>query len=195
MFVYPLMNVCKEAAKVCVITDDVSYKRLYSGYDNTEQLADRMEINIIDVMSDNPEPEKLKNLDRLITAKEQEDFNMVLFIFDGYIPDGCSKVLGILTQTKTFLGWELDFFHDQNKEVVFAMMSMYHTERAKDVKIQIFPWKYKYFLYMNRVEEYKALQGLKDKMLNEFLADVFHEELEISKDVFLKLAVKQKQLS
>lgn len=194
MFAYPLMNVCKEAAKTCVITDDVSYKRLYSGYDNTEQISDRMEINIVDVMSDTPEQEKIKKLETLVSEKEREDFNLILFIFDGYIPEGCDKVLGILTQTKTFLGWSLDFFHDQNKEVVFAMMSMYRTEHSKEVKVHVLPWKYRHMLYLSRVEEFKILHGIKDKKLNELLANAFHEDLEMSKESFLKLATAKKSL-
>lgn len=188
MFVYPLINICKDTKKTCLITDDVSYKRLYPGYDNMEQIHENIEINVINVMSDNPDEKRLAMLNEVLKEKEKEDFDLILYVFDGYIPDGCDKVLGILTQTKTFLGWNLDFFHEQNKDVEFAMMTMYRTEHSKDVKLHTFPWKTKHMLYMSRVEEFKMLQGVRDKRINEFLATMFCESLDIGKEEFLKLA-------
>lgn len=195
LFVYPLLNICKDAKRTCLITDDVSYKRLYSGYDNTEQIAENVEINVISVMSDSPSDESLAQLKELKEEKQEDDFDLILYVFDGYLPEGCEKAIGVLTQTKTFLGWSLDFFHEQNKEVEFAMMTMYRSDKTNAVKLHTFPWKMKHMLYLSRVEEFKMLQGINDKGINEFLANTFCESLDLSKEEFLKLANKKPTFS
>ena len=186
-FVYPTLNVCKLAAKTCVITDDVTYKRLYSGYDNTDYI-EGIEINIIPLMPEEPSEERLNDLNHIIEEKEEEGYNLIFYIFDGYYPKDADKIIAVVTQTKTFLGWELDSFKAMHKgKVSYAYMSMYYKEASKDVTIHIFDWKISYFMYFARVEEFKTLRPFKEKDICKYLAHEFCEPLDISESTFLKL--------
>lgn len=192
-FVYPTLNVCKYAAKTCVITDDVSYKRLYAGYENTDTIED-IEINIIPVLEEEPSEARIKELQSLVKTKEEEGFDLIFYIFDGYFPPDVEKAIGVITQTKTFLGWDLDTFKTMHKkQISYSYMSMYYKEKSKDVPIHIFDWKMSYFMYFSKVEEFKKLFPFKEKAICEYLAHELCGPLDISETTFLKLVRLQKK--
>jgi hypothetical protein len=194
LFVYPLLHACKKAVHTCVITDDISYKRLYNGYENTEQVHGRLEINVIPPSTSQPDETQLAFLRGLSDAKKQEGFDLIIYVIEGYIPEGCDKVLGIITQTHSFLGWELDYVQESYPGITFAMMTMYYTPKMQATKVHAFPWKNRHFLYLSRVEEFKMLHGIKDAKLNDFLAEQFHKELDLEKTEMLK-CLKNTKLS
>lgn len=187
VFVYPTLNLCKSAGKSCVITDDVAYKRLYTGYDNTDEI-EGIEINIVPVFGSDPEQDSVEHLKELVNQKEKEGFDILIYVLDGYFPKDADKTLAVISQSKTFLGWELDSFKHKHPDVEFALMSMYNMEKPSNVKVNMFSWNMKHLMYFGRVEEYKLLYPLDDAKINAFIAKYFHEPLNITEQTFLKLA-------
>lgn len=172
---YPLMKALSLMGNTCVVTDDVAYRRLYSGTADSGAIDD-VEINIRKNLSEDEAEEMKKD-------KEEEGFDFMLFLTDTFVPDYAEKVVALCSQSRTFLGEEIDGLAENNEDgrFVFATMALY-TKSKKFWKIPLTQiiWNADYVEYACETEEKRQLMPLKDKTVNGFLCNAFAQTLNLN---------------
>jgi hypothetical protein len=184
-FVYPLLSVARDAAKTCLITDDPSYRRLYPGYKDTGEI-EGIKIRIIPHMPQNPGGEELAVLEKASNSAVKDGCDCIIYVFDAYAPKDTEKTLAVITQTRTFLGWEMDEYVEEHPGTVFAYMSMFYKAKPGEVRVNVFEWKMPVYAYLTETEEYKKLMPFRGREIGAFLAKQFAAPLNITESCFLQ---------
>ena len=172
---YPLIKALSLMGKTCVVTDDVAYRRLYSGTADSG-IIDDVEINIQKSLSEDVAEEMEKD-------REETEFDYMLFLTDTFVPDHAGKVVALCSQSRTFLGEEIDGLAEENDDgrFVFATMALYtKTKRFWKVPLTQIVWKADYVEYACETEERRQLMPLKDKTVDGFLCDAFAQTLNLN---------------
>jgi hypothetical protein len=185
-FAYPLLSVAKDAAKTCLITDDPCYRRLYPGYRDFGEI-DGVKIRIVSQVHQTPTEEELASLQKAENSAVKDGCNCVIYVLSAYAPENMARTLAVITQTKTFLGWETDEFLEEHPEVSYAYMSMYFKDAGRGTGAKALEWKMPVYAYLTEVEEYRMFPKFKNREIGEFLASQFASPLDITEDEFLRL--------
>lgn len=172
---YPLMKTCGLMGKTCVVTDDVTYRRLYSGTENTGYIND-VEVNI--------EKDLGKDIAERIELKKYEDgFDYLIYLADTFIPPNATKVIALCSQSRTFCGEEIEGILEDDEDGRIALATITLYAKAKNywkVPITQIVWKPEYVQYVCETEERRILLPLKDKLINGFLCGTYAKTLNLT---------------
>ena len=172
---YPLMKTLSLMGKTCVITDDVTYRRLYSGTEDNGIIND-VEIFIRKDLS-------RALAERMEMEKEANGCDYLLYLTDTFIPDHAEKVVALCSQSRTFCGEDIEGLREEDEEgrIVFATMALYAKPKNYwGVPLTQILWKPDYVEYVCDTEERRILMPLKDKIMDEFICTIFADILKLT---------------
>lgn len=172
---YPLMKTCGLMGKTCVVTDDVTYRRLYSGTEDTGVIND-VEVKI--------EKDLTTQLaEEIEKQKTEEEVDYIIYLTDTFIPPSAQKVVALCSQSRTFLGEEIEGLLEQDEEgrIVLSTIALYSKSKNYwKVPVTQLIWRPEYIQYVCETEERRVLIPLKDKTINAFLCDAFAKTLNLT---------------
>lgn len=188
---YPLMKCLLLLGKSVVITDDISFNRLYTEetdkkeaqvtLDKKKNIQEVLEIRITHNIED-----EYKDL---IKEYEDQNFDNCLILSEKYLPDCSNKFIAITTLYKDFAGIHIDEFlgynEDKDPDLTIFTTEVLNKKDWKDVRI--FEWNEDRLLYPYKVEEHRRLLPINDKEINGFIRDKFAGLFDIPAKEFEKL--------
>lgn len=186
MITYPFMKICALAGKTTIITDDITYRRLYEGHEDVGYI-DNVEINIVRDLSGSDAVTSAKMYEM---QKEKEEFDYLVYITDYFISEGAEAVIGMCEQNKTFEGWTLEELYEHTSKITPCLLSMGKNEQSRWEKMNLeqISWEIKYFDYILETERKRKLMPLKDKSIIHLLSKAFCNSLKLTPNNFQKIA-------
>lgn len=184
---YPFMRACSIAGRTWVITDDVAYKRLYSGNENCGEI-ESIQIHVIPSMS----PEEIDVIEEQAAKNETE---YLIYITDSYIKHKADYVLMLCERNRDFLGSYIEDIAEEQENITFGTIMLYPQKNNKLVDgIQIYQvgWRPEFSMYLLQVEEQKQLLPLKDKSVSTLLAAAFAQALDLKAASFYELLKRKR---
>lgn len=172
---YPLMKTCGLMGRACVVTDDVAYRRLYSG---TRDIGYVNDVEIIIA----------KDLDagvaeRIERQKMQEGVDYLIYLADTFIPSTAVKVVALCSQSRTFCGEEIEGILERDEDGRLVLATLALNAKPKNywkVPITQIVWRPEFVHYVCETEEKRILAPLKDKQILSFLCNAFAKALNLT---------------
>lgn len=179
---YPMMKTCGLMGNTCVVTDDVTYRRLYPGTENTGCIND-VEINIE------------KGLDACIAKqleqeKAENGCDYLIYLTDTFIPQTAARVVALCSRSRTFCGEEIEGVLERDEDDRIAPATLTLSAKPKSywkIPVTQIVWKPEYMHYVCETEERRMLTPFKDRLINGFLCSVFAESLNLSQKDMRKI--------
>lgn len=171
---YPLMKTCGLMGKTCVITDDVAYRRLYSGTEDTGTIND-VKICIRKDLSE-------ALAERTEMEEEADGCDYLLYLTENFIPNHAQRVIALCSQNRTFCGDNIEGLKEDDEEgrLVFATITLYaKSKNYWGIPLTQIIWKPDYLEYTCETEERRMLMPVKDKVIDSFLCEAFADTLKL----------------
>lgn len=185
LITYPLMHVLALAGRTLVITEDVTYRRLYRGFTNEGEVHD-ISIRIVPDLD-------IEKITQITASLTDSDYDFCLVITDVCRCENADATLCVCAKSKSFLGTSLEVFSEQEPQTIKTLVSIGEVNKKEWQNLGVIPlqWKPSRLTYIYECEESKTLLPFSDKEVLSVIGTAFLKELNLSQKIFLEVSKRK----